>query len=113
MSAGRQDSSTEPRNSARMTDAERQRILVEWNNTCKPYPADKCVHELVEAQAKENPGAVAMAHEGRQLSYQELNVRANQLARLLRQKAVTGTARRIAGDSQSGRCLRAARSGLS
>ncbi|MGA2019851.1 MAG: amino acid adenylation domain-containing protein [Candidatus Sulfotelmatobacter sp.] len=88
MSAGRQDSSTEPRNSARMTDAERQRILVEWNNTCKPYPADRCVHELVEAQAKENPGAVAMAHEGRQLSYQELNARANQLARLLRQKGV-------------------------
>ncbi|MFZ0417791.1 MAG: amino acid adenylation domain-containing protein [Candidatus Sulfotelmatobacter sp.] len=88
MSAGRQDSSTAPRNSARMTDAERHRILVEWNNTDKPYPADKCVHDLVEAQAQENPGALAVVHEGHQLSYQELNARANQLARLLRQKGV-------------------------
>ena len=60
MSAGRQESSTAPR--TQMTDAERHRILVEWNDTAKPYPADKCVHELVEAQAKENPGALAVAH---------------------------------------------------
>jgi len=53
-----------------MTDAERHRILVEWNNTDKPYPADKCVHDLVEAQAQENPGALAVVQEGRQLSYQ-------------------------------------------
>jgi len=46
------------------------------------------VHDLVEAQAQENPGALAVVQEGRQLSYQELNVRSNQLARLLRQKGV-------------------------
>jgi aspartate racemase len=90
MSAGRQESSTVPRDSARMTDAERQRILVEWNDTCKPYPSDKCVHELVEAQAREHPEAVAVVQEGRQLTYEELNARANQLARLLRQKGVGG-----------------------
>jgi amino acid adenylation domain-containing protein len=86
MSAGRQQSSTAPR--TQMTDAERHRILVEWNNTAKPYPADKCVHELVEEQTKENPGALAVAQEGRQLSYEELNARANQLALILRQKGV-------------------------
>ena len=88
MSAGRQESSTAPRNSARMTDAERHRILVEWNSTGKPYPADKCVQELVEAQAEKNPDALAVVQEGRQLSYAELNARANQLARVLRQKGV-------------------------
>ncbi|MGO9166609.1 MAG: AMP-binding protein, partial [Candidatus Sulfotelmatobacter sp.] len=88
MSAGRQKFSTAPLNSARMTDAERHRILVEWNRTGKNYPSDKCVHELVEVQAGKNPDAIAVEQEGRQLSYEELNARANQLARLLRQKGV-------------------------
>ncbi|MFZ0318212.1 MAG: amino acid adenylation domain-containing protein [Candidatus Sulfotelmatobacter sp.] len=87
MSAGRQES-TGQHSSVRMTDAERQRILVEWNDTNKRFPSDKCVHELVEAQAEENPKAPAVAQEGRQLSYEELNARANQLACLLRQKGV-------------------------
>jgi aspartate racemase len=86
MSAGQE--STGQQSSVRMTDAERQRILVEWNNTGKPFPADKCVHELVETQAEENPRALAVVQEGRQLSYEELNARANQLANLLRRKGV-------------------------
>jgi amino acid adenylation domain-containing protein len=87
MSAGHQESADQ-RSSVRMTDAERQRILVEWNDTSKPYPSDKCVHELVEAQAEQNPNAPAVVQEGHQLSYGELNARANQLACLLRQKGV-------------------------
>jgi amino acid adenylation domain-containing protein len=89
MSVGRQESSTAPPNSARITDTERHRILVEWNRTEKNYPSDKCVHELVEAQAEENPDAPAMEQESRQLTYEELNARANQLARLLREKGVS------------------------
>jgi amino acid adenylation domain-containing protein len=88
MNAGRQESSTAPLNSTRMTDAERHRILVEWNNTSRPYPADKCIHELVEAQAQENHDAIAAEQEANWLTYAELNARANQLARLLRQKGV-------------------------
>ena len=87
MSAGHQES-TGQHSSLRMTDAERQRILVEWNNTSKPFPSDKCVHELVEAQAEGNPDALAVVQEGLQLSYAELNAHANQLACLLRQKGV-------------------------
>jgi amino acid adenylation domain-containing protein len=71
-----------------MTDAERHRIVVEWNNTAKPYPSDRCVHELVEMQATQNPSALAVEHESRELSYSELNARANQLARLLQSKGV-------------------------
>jgi amino acid adenylation domain-containing protein len=89
MSAGRQESSTATGSSGRMTDAERYRILVEWNNTGKDYPDDKCVHELVEVQAAENPDAPAVEQESRQLNYKELNARANQLARLLRLKGVS------------------------
>jgi amino acid adenylation domain-containing protein len=82
------ESSTTAANSIRMTDAERHRILVEWNDTSKQYPADKCVHEMIEAQAEKTPEAIAVAQETRQLNYAELNGRANQLARLLREKGV-------------------------
>jgi non-ribosomal peptide synthetase component F len=83
------ETATSTGNTMRLSDAERHRILVEWNNTARPYPSGGCVHELVEAQAEQNPTAVAAEHEGRQLSYAELNAQANQLARLLRQKGVS------------------------
>ena len=67
-----------------LSGAERQRVLVEWNATEAGYPQDKCVHELFEAQAARTPGAVAVEFEERQLSYGELNARANRLAHHLR-----------------------------
>ncbi len=63
---------------------ERRRILVDWNATARTYPADLCVHELVEAQVARSPHAVAVDHEGTRLSYLELNAQANRLARHLR-----------------------------
>lgn len=71
-----------------MTDAERHRILVEWNDTAKPYPSDKCVHQLVEEQAARRSSSIAAEHESLKLSYGELNARANQLAQLLQAKGV-------------------------
>jgi amino acid adenylation domain-containing protein len=82
------ETATPTRHVSPLSDAERHRVLVEWNDTARPYPADKCVHEMVEAQVERSPAAVAAEHEGRQLSYAELNARANQLAHLLRQKGV-------------------------
>jgi amino acid adenylation domain-containing protein len=67
-----------------LPEAERNRVLEEWNATEAAYPQDKCVHELFEAQAERTPGAVAAELEDRQLSYGELNKRANQLAHYLR-----------------------------
>jgi len=71
-----------------MGAAERHKILVEWNRTEADYPADKCIHELIEAQAERTPGAIAVQHEDETLSYHEFNERANQLARHLRKLGV-------------------------
>ncbi|MCV3216977.1 amino acid adenylation domain-containing protein [Plectonema radiosum NIES-515] len=63
-----------------LTEAERHQLLFEWNNTQTKYPQDKCIHELFEKQVELRPNAVAVIFEEEQLTYQELNVRANQLA---------------------------------
>jgi amino acid adenylation domain-containing protein len=82
-----------------LSEAELHKILVEWNNTAVAYPADRCVHELVEAQAARTPDAIAVIEGKRQLTYRELNQRANQLAHLLREKG-------IAREIPVGICLR-------
>ncbi len=66
-----------------LTAKERQQYL-EWNNTQTDYPLDKCIHQLFEEQVKRTPDAVAVVFEQQQLTYWELNSRANQLAHYLR-----------------------------
>ena len=67
---------------------ERHRVLREWNETYVEFPADKCIHELFEEQAAKRPGAIAVVFEHQQLSYAELNHRANHLAHLLIERGV-------------------------
>lgn len=62
---------------------ERQQILVDWNATDAPYPQQSCVHHLIEAQVARIPGATAVSFGERNLSFAELNARANQLAHYL------------------------------
>ena len=69
-------------------EAERRQLLEEWNATRVEYPREKCVHELFEEQVERSPESVAVAYEGGQLSYGELNARANRLARHLRKLGV-------------------------
>src|SRR4029079_6531279 len=64
------------------TAAELQ-IIFAWNETATEYPRESCLQYLFEAQVNRSPGAVAVEFAGRQLSYRELNERANQLAHLL------------------------------
>jgi non-ribosomal peptide synthetase component F len=66
-----------------LTDAEKQDILSGWNAAVMETPTDRCVHELIEARAKERPEAVSLLFEDQVLSYGELNRRANQLAHYL------------------------------
>jgi amino acid adenylation domain-containing protein len=69
-------------------EAERHRLLVEWNATDEEYPRDKCVHELFEALAASAPEAVALVFQDAQLSYSALNARSNRLAHHLRNLGV-------------------------
>jgi amino acid adenylation domain-containing protein len=71
-----------------LSEAEKQRLLVQWNQTAAEYPRDRCLHELFEEQAERKPDAIALVYEGRLLTYAELNCRANQLAQYLRDKDV-------------------------
>jgi len=70
-----------------LSAAERQ-LLAEWNDTSVDWPQDECLHELVEAQARECPDAVAVVADDRQLTYGDLNRKSNQLARYLRSLGV-------------------------
>ncbi|MCM2409885.1 non-ribosomal peptide synthetase, partial [Anabaena sp. PCC 7938] len=63
-----------------LTEIEQHQLLIEWNNTKKDYPLDKCIHQLFELQVECNPDAVAVELAGEKLTYQELNQRATQLA---------------------------------
>jgi amino acid adenylation domain-containing protein len=71
-----------------LTEAERRQILVEWNDTSAPYPKERCVHQVFEAHAARNPNAPALEDRDGQLTYGELNRRANRLAHYLRARGV-------------------------
>ncbi|HYO64056.1 MAG TPA: amino acid adenylation domain-containing protein, partial [Pyrinomonadaceae bacterium] len=67
-----------------LTAAERERLLVGWNDTATDYPRTRCVHELFEEQAAREPEAAAVVFGDEVVTYGELNRRANQLANYLR-----------------------------
>jgi amino acid adenylation domain-containing protein len=71
-----------------LTDAERRQVLREWNRTEADYPREAGIHRLVETQAARVPDAVAVAFDEHTIGYGQLNARANQLARDLRQRGV-------------------------
>jgi amino acid adenylation domain-containing protein len=91
-----------------LTEAARRQLLVDWNATATAYPHEQCAHELFATQAARTPDAVAIVYEGsgvggqgsgvetarravcipEQLTYRELNARANQLAHHLRAQGV-------------------------
>jgi amino acid adenylation domain-containing protein len=64
-------------------EAERQQVLVEWNQTKRPSGANS-IHDLFEEQVERTPDAVAIEYEGQQFTYSELDEKANQLGRYLR-----------------------------
>ncbi len=77
-----------------VTAAERHQLLVEWNNTQVDYPKDKSIHQLFEEQVEQTPETIAVVmpaigeSNDKQLTYRELNRRANQLAHHLKQLGV-------------------------
>ncbi|HWP43817.1 MAG TPA: amino acid adenylation domain-containing protein, partial [Blastocatellia bacterium] len=71
-----------------LSDDEMNRMLVEWNETGLRIDPNRLLHELVEEQAEQTPERVAVISRGEQISYVELNERANQLGHYLRSRGV-------------------------
>jgi aspartate racemase len=79
-----------------LTESEKHRLLVEFNQTQADVPRGKCIHDLLEKQAERTPERVALAGPGLtkasasqvSLTYAELNQRANELAYYLRSLGV-------------------------
>ncbi|HEV3050315.1 MAG TPA: amino acid adenylation domain-containing protein, partial [Longimicrobium sp.] len=76
------------RNIEVLPQAERRQVLQAWNQTAAEVPANRCIHELFEAQAARTPDAVAVVFEDASLTYAQLNARANRLAHHLRSRGV-------------------------
>jgi non-ribosomal peptide synthetase component F len=72
---------------------QRHTLLDEWNSTQAEYPREACVHMLFEWQTERTPEAIAIVFEGLQLTYRELNNKANQVAHHLRKLGITAEAR--------------------
>ena len=66
-----------------LTDDESHQILVDWNDTERPFPRDRCIHHLVEEAACRHGDRVAVICGNESLTYAQLNARSNQLARHL------------------------------
>jgi amino acid adenylation domain-containing protein len=71
-----------------LNEAGRRQLAVDWNQTAADYPRNLCVHQLFEAQARKTPDAIAAVFESEQLTYRDLDRRANQLANYLRSTGV-------------------------
>jgi len=71
-----------------LTEQEQRQLVYEFNNTKLDYSKNSLVHELFESQVRETPQNIALIYRGESLTYKELNEKANQLARLIRQKGV-------------------------
>ncbi len=68
---------------ALLSDWEANQVLNVWNDTVTSYPRDQTVHQLFEAQVRRTPNECALVFEDQTLSYEQLNVRSNQIANYL------------------------------
>ncbi|MCF7849347.1 MAG: amino acid adenylation domain-containing protein, partial [Kiritimatiellales bacterium] len=82
------DPSTRIADVSLLSPSERSRILEEWNNTSTDYPRDTCTHRLVEEQVEKAPGKTAIVFGDTEVTYAQMNARANRLAHLLIEKGV-------------------------
>ena len=66
-----------------LSEEEKRKLLVDWNDTNCDFSDDQCIHQLFEVQARKSPDAVAVVFGDQRLTYSQLNARANQLAHYL------------------------------
>ena len=75
-------------NLAKLSEQQLQKLLVDWNDTGADYPRHLCIHQLFEQEAERRPRAIALRFRDRQMTYEQLNYRANQVAHRLRRLGV-------------------------
>ncbi|OUL24323.1 thioester reductase [Nostoc sp. RF31YmG] len=75
---------------ANLKESEERQLLAKWNDTQTYYPKQACIHQLFEVQVEKTPDAVALVFQNQQITYRELNCRANKLARYLQTLGVGG-----------------------
>jgi len=68
---------------------EYKKIVMDWNSQIIEYPKDKCTYQLIEEQVKKTPKNIAVIYEDNQITYEELNQKANQLANYLKTKGIS------------------------
>ena len=71
-----------------LTEAERQQLVVKWNDTAVNYPRNIPLHRFIEKQVERSPEAIAVVSGSKHLTYRQLNNRANQLANRLQKLGV-------------------------
>jgi amino acid adenylation domain-containing protein len=71
-----------------LTLQEQTQLLTNSHSINTDYPAELCLHELFEQQVEKTPDAVAVVFENQQLTYAQLNIKANQLAHHLQNVGV-------------------------
>ena len=75
-------------NLGKLSEEQLQKVSVDWNATGTDYPRHLCIHELFEQQAERRPQAIALRFRDQQMTYEQLNCRANQVAHRLRRLGV-------------------------
>ncbi|MGM9978309.1 MAG: amino acid adenylation domain-containing protein, partial [Clostridium sp.] len=70
------------------TEEEKKSILLDFNKTEEEYPRDKCIQEIFEEMASKYPNKTAVICKDKQISYKELNEKANSIANILRNKGI-------------------------
>ena len=76
-----------------------QKVVYDWNRTEAPFPKDKSIYQLFEEQVAKTPNNIAIVFEGKELTYQELNIKSNQLARHIRQAFLLTTGDELMPDT--------------
>jgi amino acid adenylation domain-containing protein len=75
-------------NAATLNPEQWQKLLVDWNDTATDYPRHLCIHQLFELQVERRPQATALRFRDQQMTYEQLNRKANQVAHCLRRLGV-------------------------
>jgi amino acid adenylation domain-containing protein len=73
---------------ATLSEEQLTKLLLDWNDTGADYPRHLCIHQLFEQQAERRPQAIALRFRDQQMTYEQLNRRANQVAHRLRRLGV-------------------------